>query len=122
MKKLNAMILGTALSVGLFAGSVLAQYPATAPEKETKKADKAAKKSETTAMPTAQEIADAKAKGMVWVNTRSKVYHKDGELYGKTKNGKFMTEADAQKEGYREAGAKKSATTKPAKPEPPPKK
>ena len=42
--------------------------------------------------------------GMVWVNTKSKVYHKEGDrYYGKTKNGKFMTEADAVKAGYHEA-------------------
>ncbi len=40
-------------------------------------------------------------KGMVWVNLTSKSYHKEGShWYGKTKNGKFMTEADAIKEGY----------------------
>ena len=43
-------------------------------------------------------------KGMVWVNTESKVFHKEGDQwYGKTKAGKFMTEADAIKEGNREA-------------------
>lgn len=57
--------------------------------------------SATTAAPTDQEISDAKAKGLVWVNTSSKVYHKEGQYYGKTKRGKFMTEADAQKAGYK---------------------
>jgi competence protein ComEA len=40
-------------------------------------------------------------KGMVWVNLDSKVYHKEGSRwYGKTKSGKFMSEADAMKAGY----------------------
>ena len=49
---------------------------------------------------TPAQIADAKAKGLVWVNTSSKVYHKsDDKYYGATKHGQFMTEADAQKAG-----------------------
>ena len=55
--------------------------------------------------PTAAEIADAKAKGMVWANLNTKVYHKDDAEYGKTKHGQFMTEADAVKAGYRLAKA-----------------
>jgi len=50
-------------------------------------------------------------KGMVWVNLDTKVFHREGDrYYGTTKNGKFMTEADAVKAGYREA---KSAAKKP---------
>lgn len=42
--------------------------------------------------------------GMVWVNLDSKVYHREGDpWYGKTKHGKYMTEAEAQKAGYRAA-------------------
>ncbi|HJS87766.1 MAG TPA: hypothetical protein VJ779_20120 [Acetobacteraceae bacterium] len=39
---------------------------------------------------------------MVWVNTRSHIYHFQGERYfGATKNGKFMCERDADREGDR---------------------
>jgi hypothetical protein len=41
---------------------------------------------------------------MVWVNLDSGVYHREGsQWYGKTKNGKYMPEADAIKAGYRPA-------------------
>ena len=43
-------------------------------------------------------------KGMVWVNTASGAYHTEGmKYYGKTKQGKYMTEADAIKAGYHAA-------------------
>jgi hypothetical protein len=41
----------------------------------------------------------------VWVNTETHVYHREGSrFYGTTKKGKYMTEADAIKEGARAAG------------------
>src|SRR6476620_9180048 len=69
----------------------------------SKDAAKTTTKTAATSAPSDKEIADAKAKGLVWVNTSSKIYHKDGQFYGKTKQGKFMTEDDAQKGGYRAA-------------------
>ena len=52
------------------------------------------------------EIAAAKASGKVWVNTETGVYHKSGQWYGATKQGKFMTEQEAIKSGYRAAKSK----------------
>src|SRR5262249_41020708 len=82
-----------------------------APTKDTKTTKStSAKSTDATPAPSDKEIADAKAKGMVWVNLSSGVYHKEGKFYGKTKKGKFMSEDDAKKAGYHEA--KSGATSK----------
>jgi hypothetical protein len=40
--------------------------------------------------------------GMVWVDTNTNIYHKAGDpSYGTTKKGKWLTEKDAIKHGYR---------------------
>jgi len=78
---------------------------AKAPEAPATPAEKPktppATKSHDSAKSTTTEARVPPEKGMVWVNTSSKVYHKEGDRwYGKTKEGKFMTETDAIKAGY----------------------
>jgi hypothetical protein len=79
-------------------------------DSSTNVADKGKEKSDSTKPPSAQDIANAKSQGLVWVNLGTRVYHKSGDFYGKTKRGKFETEEDAKKEGFHEA--QPSATSK----------
>jgi len=70
---------------------------------ENKTGQKSQKQADTSGHPSDQDIANAKSQGLVWVNTSSRVYHKAGENYGKTKHGKFMTEDEARQQGFRAA-------------------
>lgn len=109
-KILTTSLLAAALAVSSFAGQA-GTAPAPAPKTATSKAVKPA----ATMAPTAQEIADAKSKGMVWANSNSKVYHTDGHFYGATKHGKFMTKDDAEKAGFKAAKEPVAGKTKVAK-------
>jgi hypothetical protein len=49
-------------------------------------------------------VAPGGGHGLVWVNTETHVYHKEGSrFYGTSKKGKYVTEAEAIKEGDKAA-------------------
>jgi len=78
-----------------------ASNPAATPE-ATPATTPAAKKHKAPEPQAAQ--APGGGNGQVWVNTETHVYHKEGsKWYGKTKHGKYVSEADAAKEGDKPA-------------------
>lgn len=90
--------------VYLFLISCLAAATITAQDNSSKSpTSTTATKDQTQSANSAADIASAKAAHKVWVNLDTGIYHKAGRWYGKTKNGKFMTEDDAKKAGYKAA-------------------
>lgn len=86
----------------LFLGASLANSQNSSSQSQAATAQ-AKNSAQSGGVPSASEIAAAKASHKVWVNLDTGVYHKGGRWYGKTKNGKFMTVDDAKKAGYKPA-------------------
>lgn len=79
-----------------------AAAPSSTPASAAKSASPAA--TPTTRAPSSPASQATPGPGNVWVNLDSGVYHfSNSRYYGKTKNGKYMSEGDAMKAGYRPA-------------------
>jgi competence protein ComEA len=94
-------------------GRATAPAPSSAaPMEKPSKVGKTGATPPSSSSPAGVEARTPPAPGMVWVNTATKVFHRQGDpWYGKTKEGKFMTEAEATQAGYR--ASKQVAPKKP---------
>lgn len=97
------------VTVGQAPAAARASSPVAPSSPPPPKAAAPAASPQAPAAPTASAKASTSTQGspgsgMVWVNTETGVYHKEGSrYYGKTKQGKYMSEADAVNAGYRAA-------------------
>ena len=94
---------GTSDPMGDYMNQLIEQVLFTSPGERVNLPDFGSGMLQMVFAPTSPEIAAAQSSGKVWVNTESGVYHKSGRWYGKTKQGKFMTEGEAKSAGYKAA-------------------
>jgi DNA uptake protein ComE-like DNA-binding protein len=110
----SAKVIAKIAPMAMVSGGSAPSMPAPAPKASTKAMPPPAPSAPPSApaapavpsrpAPTSSASQGSPGPGMVWVNLDSGIYHYPGtRYYGKTKTGKYLSEADAIKAGYHAA-------------------